>query len=328
MTSLKLPEGSFTESDSSQAWGDSFLNWFSGLNIPMSETKLKLGGLEYNQFSTLVKDHPSKKLISGFGSHQNRKLAAIKCAAETLERIQMLDYFTSKSFTIPAQLQTSNGWAIHKSVKQAQDGALAEATERHLLLKSFFRHSWNGFKLVQKIEAEDVILFLNLGKYTYKNQVSILVAVQSKKFSGVSFGYGLGQIDKLNSSDFWLSAIFEASDRVLMSASMKQPDPKNNWIRQELHQFLNTPFDFSVFVENSDPNFFEVESELGSVEIITQDLTKKNNLDFPLYSAFAKSDDLIPLFTKKHLKQETLAYLKPILEKHQIFEIPESHPIL
>jgi len=328
VNALHLPEGDLVESAIIQAsWEDSFLNWFSSLCIPMAETKLKLGGLEYYHFSTLVKNHPSKKLISGFGSHQNRKMAAIKCAAETLERVEMLDYF-SKNLIIPKQLQTSNGWAVHGSVKQAQDKALNEAIERHLLLKAFFLHGWAGFKLVQKIEAEDLTLFLTIGKYTHSGQVSILVAAKSKKMSGVSFGYGLGQIDQLNSSDFWTSAIFEACDRVLISVPPTESAPQDNWIRQELQYFLNTPFDFSVFKENSDTNFFEAEKNLNSVEVITQDLAKKNNLDFPLFVAFAKSDDLIPLFTKKNLKPETRTYLTPILKAHQIFEIPERHPIL
>ena len=326
--SFQRSEGSFAESVHTQSdWEDSFLNWFSSLNIPMAETKLKLGGLAYYHFSTLIKNDPSKKIISGFGSHQNRKIAAIKCAAETIERLEMLKYF-SKNMIIPRELQTSNGWAVHSSLKLAQDKALAEATERHLLLKAYFRHGWGGFKLIQKIEAGDVTLYLNLGNYTQSDQVSILVAAQSKKFSGVSFGYGLGQMDQLNSSEFWTSAIFEACDRILMSASVITPAPADNWIRQELHYFLNTPFDFSVFKENSDSNFFEQEKDLSSVELITQDLAKKNNLDFPLYSAFAKSDDLIPLFTKRNLKPVALDYLDPILKGHQIFKIPDRHPIL
>lgn len=311
----------------SDTWEDLFLNWFSSLGIPMIETKLKLGGLEYYHFSSLVKDHPSKKVISGFGSHQNRKLAALKCAAETLERVQMLDHF-SKKLTIPAKLQTSNGWAAHCSAKQAQEKALAEAIERHLLLKSFFRSSWNGFKLIQTIEAEDITLYLTLGKYTYKNHVSVLVAARSKKFSGVSFGYSLGLMDNLNSSDFWSAAIFEAVDRILIPSEAKEPAPKDNWIRQELHQYLNASFDFSVLKENTCSDFFEAESDLASVEFTIDDLSKKYNLTFSLYSVFAKSDDLIPLFTKKHLNSEALAYLKPTLEKHKIFDLPESHPIL
>ena len=311
----------------SSSWEDSFLNWFSTLDIPMIETKLKLGGLEYYHFASLVKDHPSKKLISGFGSHQSRKLAAIKCAAETLERIQMLDYF-SKSLTVPVKLQTSNGWAVHSSANQAKDKALAEATERHLLLKSFFRSGWNGFKLIQTIETENITLYLVLGKYTYKNQVSVLVAARSKKFSGVSFGYGLGMMENLNSSDFWSAAIFEAVDRILVPSEAKESSLKDNWIRQELNQYLNNSFDFSVLKENTHSDFFEAESEFVSVEFTINDLSKKYGLPFSLYSAFVKSDDLIPLFTTKHLNQEALAYLKPILEKHKIFELPEGHPIL
>ena len=293
----------------------------------MAETKLKLGGLEYYHFSTLVKNDPSKKIISGFGSHQNRKIAAIKCAAETIERLEMLEYF-SKNIITPRELQTSNGWAIHRSAKLAQDKALAEATERHLLLKAYFRNGWSGFKLIQKIEADDLTLYLNIGKYAQHGQAAILVAAQSDKFSGVSFGYGLGQMDQINSSDFWTSAIFEACDRILMPVTAATPAPTDNWIRQELHYFLNTPFDFSVFKENSDSNFFEQEKDLGSVELITQDLAKKNNLKFPLYSAFAKSDDLIPLFTKRNLNPQSLMYLTPTLKAHQIFEIPVRHPIL
>lgn len=328
MISKPWPEGPFIETTPIKAsWEDSFLEWFSGLGIPMSEIKLKLGGLEYYHFSTLNKTHPLNKLISGFGSHQNRKVAALKCAAETLERTEMLEYF-STDLSTPAQLQTSNGWAVHGSKSQAQYKAFSEALERHLLLKSFFLHGWDGFKLVQKIETDTMTIFLNVGKYAYQGQVPILVAIKSKKFAGVSFGYGLGELDQMNSSDFWTSAIFEACDRVLISVAGVKAAPTNNWIREELHYFLNTPFDFLVFRENSDPLFFELEKNLISTEIVTLDLNKKNNLGFPLYAAFASCGNLIPLFTKKNLDPKTLAYLAPTLNAHQIFEIPERHPIL
>lgn len=328
MISLQLPEGQFSENlHSPVIWEESFLNWFSSLNIPMAEKKLNLGGLEYYQFSALMKNEPLKKVIAGFGSHQNRRIAAVKCAAETLERSEMLSYF-SKNLIIPRELQTSNGWAIHKSTMLAKDKALSEATERHLLLKSFFLHGWAGFKLIQKIETDNMTLYLNLGKYLQHDQVSILVAAKSKKFSGVSFGYGLGQMDQLNSSEFWTSAIFEASNRILMSDNNISPTVNENWIRKELHYFLTTPFDFSVFKENSDPNFFELEVNLNSVEFVTEDLTKKFNLDFPLCSAFAQSDHLIPLFTKGNLQPQALAYLTPILRGHKVFNIPDRHPIL
>jgi len=328
LISYRWPEGPFNETASVKAsWEDSFLEWFSELGISMCEIKLKLGALEYYHFSTLNKMHPLKKLISGFGSHQNRKVAALKCAAETLERTEVLEYF-STDLSTPAQLQTSNGWAVHGSKNQAQCKAFGEALERHLLLKSFFLYGWDGFKLVQKIETDSMTIFLNVGKYTYQGQVPILAAVKSKKFVGVSFGYGLGELDQMNSSDFWISAIFEACDRVLISGAGIKTAPTNNWIREELHYFLNTPFDFSVFKENSDPLFFELEKNIATVDLVTLDLGKKKNLDFPLYAAFASGGNLIPLFTKKNLDPKTSAYLLPILNSHQIFEIPERHPIL
>lgn len=135
-------------------------------------------------------------------------------------------------------------------------------------------------------------------------------------------------MENLSSSDFWSAAIFEAVDRILIPSEAKEPTLKGNWIRQELNQYLTTSFDFSVLKEITNSNFFEAENEFVSIEFTIDDLSKKYSLPFSLYSAFAKSDDLIPLFTKKHLNQEALAYLKPILEKHQIFELPESHPIL
>ena len=331
METFNLPNSQLTENleTQKQFWEDSFLNWFSGLNIPMIESKLKLGGLEYFHFSSLVSNHSSKKIISGFGSHQDRKLAAIKCAAETLERIEMLEYFSKNKAIIPQRLQTSSGWAVHKSKQAACDKALSESIERHLLLKSFFIHKWSGFKLIQKIEADDMTLFLTLGKYTYNNQVSILVAAHSKKFQGVSFGYGLGNLDQINDSTFWTAAIFEAVDKILLSEESKDSEPlKDNWIRQEIFNQLHSPFDFSVLKQNLEKDFHANESELISVEYVTVDISEKMNLDFPLYAAYAKSDGLIPLFSKKHINAEALAYLSPILEKNKIFDLPESHPIL
>ena len=145
-------------------WENSFLNWFSGLDIPIAESILKFGGLEFYTFSAFKNNYLANIDISGFGSDPSRKVAAVKCAAETIERITMFDYFSEVS-SLPLGLQTSNGWAVHQTKAIAKQNALNEAIERHLLLKSYLLHGWDGFRLHSQIKTDELTIYLNLSKF-------------------------------------------------------------------------------------------------------------------------------------------------------------------
>ncbi len=66
----------------------------------MLESKLKLGAFEYYHFASFFTVN-DRRQSSSYGSHLNRKMAALKCAAEAVERMAMVDYFTSNPNGIP-----------------------------------------------------------------------------------------------------------------------------------------------------------------------------------------------------------------------------------
>ena len=163
------------------SWDNTFLSWFADQGIPMTETLMSFGGLRYFQFSSAF-DGSTGKRMDSFGCALDRKTAAIKCAAETVERRFLDQFYHLSDAAVPASLvqldfsvqqtresklvllppkgmRTSNGWAVHVNVDQARTSACLEALERHLLLKSFYRWGWQGFRLVQEVQGEDMHLF-------------------------------------------------------------------------------------------------------------------------------------------------------------------------
>ncbi len=307
------------------SWEDQFLSWFSTLEIPMAEKQLKLGGLEYFHFATLLHRNDGGT-FGGFGSDQSRKLAALKSAAESIERLEMLEYFGSSKCNIPKAFHTSNGWAVQSSLEVANEKAFSEALERHLLLKSFFSRGWSGFNCIQKIEGPEVDLYLLTTQFSHGGHMAAMVIAKSHLYRGVSFGYGLGRVDQMSQAVFWQSAIYEAVDKILVLAGRDPKPSSKNWIREEIEFYLTNNFDFSILPQIRKPSY--VECVVGEVHFETIDLSKKYNLQFPLFASFASGSGLIPLFTKSMLDSDEIRYLENILAANNIFEVPERHPIL
>lgn len=94
-----------------RSWGHEFLDWFSTLGIPMVERQFDLGSLRYFHFASsfTVKDG---RQAHSFGSDKNRFLAALKCAAETVERETMVDYFCAHPTGAP--LPSKQQWVGRK----------------------------------------------------------------------------------------------------------------------------------------------------------------------------------------------------------------------
>lgn len=317
-----------TKIENALSWDDEFLTWFSSLGIPIFEKRHNLGGFSYFHFEAQFKTADGRQ-CSTHGRSQNRKLAAVKAAAECIERKFLTEFYIElgDDETIPRSLRTSNGWAIHRTLDEAKNAALSEAKERHLLLKSFFTFGWNGFHLVQKIESEGTDLYFLLTRFRLENYASGIVVAKSKKHSGVSFGYCFGPTDSAASSQFWEPAIYEAIDKTIVLNGRPidlSADPKS-WLLAEIKYYLENPFDISV-LKNENLPIHETSLEKPSIRHF--DLSKKFGLNFPLFASFAFGGNYIPLFCNSRLTENDRQYVDRILRANGLSEIPERHPIL
>ena len=302
----------YTET-SSQTWGDDFLNWVAGLGIFMTDDSRQLGSLQYHHFACQA-NFENTKSLSGFGSHPDRKVAAIKCAAELIERRTMFEYFAEGKHNIPVQYQSSNGWAVHATKELATAKALNEAIERHLLLKAYLTSGWQGFSFVDRMTTDENELVFLISKFGFENKIAGMVICRSQLYAGVSFGYCLGELAGLQSTDFWLPAIFEAVDKLSTLKGEPYPVATDNWIRTDIKYFLETPFDFEQInsLSHFDPNLLTI-GNIGDPQIKTFELADKYNLSFPLFAAFVHGGSLIPL-----APAESLTHISLVNGRHPI----------
>lgn len=312
------------------SWERSFLDWFSRLpEVALFEYRRELGGFHYHQF--ISRFHMGNGRVCGaFGRSQDRMQAAIKCAAEYVERKAMLDYFSAYAGSLPLELHTSNGWAVHRSAALAKEAAIREVMERHLLLKSYLALGWSGFRLVDVIETPEIKLHFLTAAHRTDDDLAGLVAAQSPQYPGVSFGYCLGPAADVSEIVFWESGLFEAIDRILMLDGERidlSLDPQS-WILKTSKELLEDSFDPSYLREGRDQVSF---IEPGwSMDIEVFDLTERWKLGFPLFAAYAHSSKHIPLFPPTDLQAETAAYLRSVLNANGIekCDFPLRHPIL
>jgi hypothetical protein len=306
-------------------WEQKLLTWFAALEFPIREQRLKLGALEYFHFSSEFKVADARYCAS-FGSHQDRRIAAIKCVAEAIERMTMVDYFANQNTTYPRALCNSNGWAAQSTESQAKENALLEAIERHLILKTFLTSGWNGFRVLQKVQSPAANLTLLIANQSTQGLVAGIVLAQSPKFKGISVGYCLGKRMNIDQSEFWQNAIFEAVDKVLVLDSEPAVDESDSWIRRESNRLLCEPFDIDKCDFSTNEQF--IECDLGEYKVESIYLTSKLGLDFELYAGFASSGILIPLFWKSALDEPSSVLVTQVLLKNGISNIPEWHPVI
>jgi hypothetical protein len=316
-------------------WGDQFLNWFAAENVVVSEKRPQLGAFSYYRFQTSF-EIGSRTIVTQ-GISQYRELAAIKAAAEYVERQTMFSYFDqpngiTSAIIPPEELRTSNGWAVHENEEDAIAKASVEALERHLLLKSYLCFGWGGFDLIEQIDATEMRIYLLASRFSTCEKRAAIVATKSAHHPGVSFGYSCGSADEVQSLEFWEHAIFESVDRIVNRSgrSLDISFDKNSWILNGIKNNLETPFDFSVFKREARE---VIEDPSPKLEIKSFDLGQAKNLSFPLYAAYARGETIIPLFNKKTLAPDAAAILLEILKRNNVEiraqdQLPDWHPIL
>jgi hypothetical protein len=347
--SPKDEKPSLNPPDDERRWQDQFLTWYAGLGAPLIERNLGVSGFRYHQFATLI------PTVDGYsrpahGRSQNRRIAAIKCAAEAIEREFAVRYFKSAPSHVPAirfeitsegfsssdsvdveippfGLRTSNGWAVHRSGDRAKTNAIMEALERHLLLKSFLKYGWDGFRVVQEIQNEEIRLFFLTSKLSVAGHVAGLVAAHSPLYPGVAFGHSVGKSTELESFQFWECPIFEAIDKILSmnGKAIEIKEEQNSWITSEIKDYLETPFDFSLLTQGKDSPQVADSTPFGFLS--TFDLAASRDLKFPVHAALAWGGSFIPLYHQSALGNENRPYFERILALNGIYQIPEKHPI-
>ena len=306
-------------------WEDQFLDWYSQQNHPMFENKLKLGHLDYYHFSSQFPVADSRHAQS-FGSGLDRRSAALKCAGEAVERQVMFRYFAENRERFPKAFRNSNGWAVHSTLELAKQKAVNEAIERHLLLLSFCKFGWAGFKEVHTLEAGEITVKFFESRCRSNGKSSGLVAAQTRGQDGISFGYCLLDLDRQQAGGPWQAAMFEAVDKILLFDPNYKPQESISWMTKENLRLLEAAFDLNQIGGGEDFVPYEVETGDFTVEVI--DVALEQNLKFPLYAAFAYGGDLIPLFWKTELDAAAEAQLLEKLRRHGVSSIPDWHPVL
>lgn len=315
-------------SEPAYAWDFSFLEWFArNSGVDLFEFERSIGGFRYYQFVARFIDEKGQSR-SSFGRSQDRTIAAVKCAAECVERKTMLDFFSHGDQILPKELRTSNGWAVHRSAVEAKTAAMQEALERHLLLKSFLKNGWSGFDLVNRITHDEIEIFFLRAIYQTKDTAAGLVVAKSPLYSGISIGQCAGDISHFGSFAFWESGVFEAVDRILTldGQTIDASTDSKSWILGRSKELLETPFDFSNLTENDGR---EIEPE-PKFNVDVFDLSKTNSTAPPLFAAFACAPTLIPLFPSLDIQPDTEARLRSVLSLNGLRDLPfpARHPIL
>ena len=332
-------------------WENSFLNWFAVQGIPMSEKVAALGEFRYFQFSSILDGVEGKPLFA-YGCSPNRRSAAIKCAAEAMER-KFLDefYFSSTSpisatsirllpesleplgsdtITLPPKgMKTSNGWAVHSSADQASISACLEALERHLLIKSFYRWGWKGFRLVKEEQSEEIQLFYMTSRLSSAGYTGGIVAAKSPLYPGVSFGYCVGRTENISEPSFWQTALLESIGKItaLGGRSIEIREDSNTWLRTEAKYYLETPFDLKLLAQGTNLTVDDDDARTCYLKVF--DLAELWQLSFPLAAAFCWGGNLIPLSDQSKLDEVGEQYFRATLAANELPpSVPMRHPIL
>jgi hypothetical protein len=336
--------------DPNRSWENAFLSLFANRGILTSEKRLQIGGLNYFLFSSQFELADGRD-CSCYGKDEDRINAAVKCAAETIEREVMSRFFltgmnrtnasiatlskvgivregAAEADLAPLGLRNSNGWAIHRSRDLAESSAIREGLERHLLLKSFIRFGWDGFSLVQKIDAEDATFYLMTSRYSCAGMIAGLVIAKSPLYSGISLGYCCGKLEEIGNADFWKAALYEAADKILLlkGRGIKLADDFS-WMTSEIKRLLEEPFDTAKLKLQNGVS--SIEDSSISFHLKSWDVAPELSADIPVFSAFVWGRDLIPLFPTIGLNEEAGSYVRTILSRNALAPLlPERHPII
>lgn len=328
------------------------LDWIvdnSFLKSEVFESDLEISGQKFFRFSISSTDSEGNQ-YHGFGRSKERLQAASIAAGEVIERYAAKKILkasapflarhhvhardteisiTESGYATPLPppgFHSSNGWAVHFSLKKAVDNSILEALERHTLLYSYLHSGWNGFQKDNQVPFKNQMLTPYVSRFNFGGFSAGIVATEGIEFPGRTFGYLCEDTANINGSQKWLNAFFESYGQ-WESLSLNNAQPQNeNLLAQYQKHFLTTPHQSNIFdpVAAQSQNSSKVKSN-----ILMLDMKQAMGLPFPLYAAYTFGGDLIPLFFKQKLSTEETVSLQQILNKWDLpTGLPEYHPVL
>lgn len=304
------------------------LSWFAAQGLPLFARKRSMGEINYHHLSTDFRAADGR-MCPAHGQSQDRKIAAIKCVAEYIERKFTIDHYVTRPDLAPETgLRTSNGWAVHFDRNEAIRRARFEAIERHLLIKSYLKWGWRGLRLIETQHGEEMSVYFLVSSYSCEGLASGMVVTKSPHYPGISLGYCVGAQSEVRTASFWESAVFESVGKIkALNGKALKEDP-NCWITNELKHILEEPFDESLLTLNPFDGKFVAEISNES-ESPTQVFDLSSELGLEMYAAWHRSETLIPIYNKARLSAKGNEQLLRTLALNDLpLEIPERHPIL
>lgn len=328
------------------------LDWIvdnSILKSEVFESDLEISGQKFFRFSISSTDSEGNQ-YHGFGRSKDRLKAASIAAGEVIERyaakkvlksaapflakhhvnIQDTEISVTESDDVTPLptpgFHSSNGWAVHFSLKKSVENSILEALERHTLLYSYLHSGWNGFKRDSQVPFNNQMLTPYISRFNFGGFSAGIVATEGSEFSGRTFGYLCEDAATINGSQKWLNAFFESYGQ-WESLSLNNAQTKNdNLLSQYQKYFLTTPHQSEICdpVAGQSQNSAKIKSN-----ILMLDMKQALGLPFPLYAAYTFGGDLIPLFFRQKLSTEETVSLQQTLKNWDIpIDLPEYHPVL
>ncbi len=321
------------------------VSWFlKEAKAPLRMDERKIGDHKYFICSSGFEDETGLVVVCGRGL--TKLQAATRCIGEWLERKAVFEFFRSSSDTIlainirvhengdliskgeietpllPMEFWTTNGWAIHTDLKQAQESALAEALERSLLMSSFLRWGWQGLIEINRLSVDQIEFQSCISRYKTDQFSAGFAISRNLDAPGLSFGHFSEKSDRILQSPKWTQALYESADKFEAHLDRDQiKDP----IAVDVEWYMK----HGDRIDLADDKTLQEKFKFSSFCLHVENLAAKWNLPFPLYSAFAFGGDLMPLFLPRELSSSGRDLVTSI-GKSLGFEavIPKRTPIL
>lgn len=299
-----------------------FLEWFSAaFHGKGLQSKFYFNSLYSYCTSFSEKFHGRE--IAGHGYDTDPSVAALKGAAELLERRLVVEYFHRHQET---PIQNTNGWAVHLSRSLAVEAARREALERHILLYTHFRSGWDGFSVLDRRTGKNGDAIFLASTFSQNGHFAGMVIYRDHRIPGISFGYLADEVGRLQSSLRWNHALFEAVafvERGLETGGFSRDS--QNAVYNECREWLLHPWqepEWKKSLELFSLPDLAIEMEAGLVSAVTPSYAG-------LHYARVKPGALIPLFLKADLEDATRqAWIRQMLARHGLSYREGRNPVL
>lgn len=322
------------------------VSWFiSQAKAPLRMDEKSVGGHRYYLCSSGFEDTAGFIPVCGRGT--TKLQAATRCIGEWLERKAAFEFFRSKTDSIetrtlhmstgleisisgmeksssllPMEFWTTNGWAIHTDQNISVESALHEAIERSLLMSSFLRWGWQGFVEIGKTSVDGMEIRSCISRYKTEMFSAGFAICTDPVTQGLSFGHFCESTDAILQSPKWAQALYEAMDKFgseLDRTSAQDP------LAVDAEWYLKN----ETVLNLSDDKAVQEKIKFSYCRLHTEDLAKKWDLPFPLYSSFAFGGDLMPLFIPRELTESGRKHVTNLANSLGFDPvIPERIPVL